>query len=88
MFPTGHRMTFHKYHRMEDIHGYLDYLAQTYPQLVTLTDIGRSLEGRPLRLVKISSGVPNAKAFWIDGGKIIKLIYFQIIDLRLGLSLW
>ncbi|KAI5712610.1 hypothetical protein M8J75_009829 [Diaphorina citri] len=64
----GHRMTFHKYHRMEDIHGYLDYLAQTYPQLVTLTDIGRSLEGRPLRLVKISSGVPNAKAFWIDGG--------------------
>ncbi|KAL1465084.1 hypothetical protein WDU94_004679 [Cyamophila willieti] len=64
----GHRMTFHKYHRMEDIHGYLDYLAQTYPQLVNITDIGRSLEGRPLKVIQIISGHPNAKRFWIDGG--------------------
>ncbi|KAL1122370.1 hypothetical protein AAG570_003775, partial [Ranatra chinensis] len=64
----GHRLTWQAYHRLDDIHGYLDYLAQTYPNLVTLGNLGSSVEGRPLKYVKISSGESNAKAFWIDGG--------------------
>ncbi|PNF39401.1 Carboxypeptidase B [Cryptotermes secundus] len=64
----GHRMTWQSYHRLADIHGYLDYLAQTYPQLVSLQTIGSSVEGRPLKVLKISSGSPGRPAIWIDGG--------------------
>lgn len=65
---TGHNMNWISYHRLNDIYGYLDYLAQTYPQLVTVNTVGTSVEGRPLKYAKISSGQPNAKSFWIDGG--------------------
>lgn len=64
----GHRMTWQSYHPLADIHGYLDYLAQTYPQFVTLQTIGTSVEGRPLKVLKISSNRPGSPAIWIDGG--------------------
>nr|XP_018898720.1 PREDICTED: carboxypeptidase B-like isoform X1 [Bemisia tabaci] len=64
----GHKLTFEHYHRVEDQHGYLDYLAETYKDYVTLESIGTSHEGRELKLIKISSGYPNASAIWIDGG--------------------
>lgn len=78
LYFVGHRMTFEHYHKMDDIHGYLDYLAQTYPQFVQLEDIGTSVEGRPLKVIKISSGVENPKSMWIDGGKCIELLNYLI----------
>lgn len=56
------------YHRMTDIHGYMDYLAATYPQNVTVTTIGKSVEGKPLKVLKFSSGQPNRPAIWVDAG--------------------
>ncbi|XP_065340580.1 carboxypeptidase B-like isoform X2 [Cloeon dipterum] len=65
----GHRMTFQNYHRVSDIHGYLDYLAQTFPDLVSVQTIGSSVEGRPLKLIKITGAKAGPKpAFYIDGG--------------------
>ncbi|EEB11557.1 carboxypeptidase A, putative [Pediculus humanus corporis] len=64
----GHRMTWHMYHRMSDIHGYLDYLTATYPDVCSLITIGHSVERRPLKVLKISSGNPNSKAIWMDSG--------------------
>jgi len=64
----GHRMSWESYHKLDDINGYLDYLGQTYPDLVSVGSAGNSVEGRPLKYIKISSGNPNAKSFWIDGG--------------------
>ncbi|XP_022916952.1 carboxypeptidase B-like [Onthophagus taurus] len=64
----GHRMTFTSYHRLSDIHNYLDYLAETYPSYCKVYVIGSSIEGRPLKLLKISNGNANNKAIWIDGG--------------------
>ncbi|OXU22503.1 hypothetical protein TSAR_005494 [Trichomalopsis sarcophagae] len=64
----GHRMEWTSYHRLEDIHGYLDYLANTYPQLCSVMTIGRSVEGRELKVLRISKGTANAPALWIDGG--------------------
>lgn len=61
-------MTWRAYHKMEDIHGYLDYLAETYPNLCTVYSIGRSVEGNDLKVLKISNGGSNNKAVWIDGG--------------------
>lgn len=61
-------MTWRSYHRLSDIYGYLDYLAETYPDTVTVGSVGNSVEGRQIKYIRISSGKPNAKKFWLDGG--------------------
>lgn len=48
-------MTWYRYHNFEDIAIYLDYLQLTYPDLVELIHIGRSFEGRPLMVAKVTS---------------------------------
>ncbi|KAK0089529.1 hypothetical protein PV325_006862 [Microctonus aethiopoides] len=72
MTNQGHSMTWKRYHRLGDIMKYLDYLASTYPSLVKLETIGRSYEGQPLKVVKISSGKKKSGAtkptVWIDAG--------------------
>jgi hypothetical protein len=62
-------MTWQSYHPLADINGYLDYLAQTYPQYVSLQTIGTSVEGRALKVLKISSNRAGSPAIWIDGGE-------------------
>ncbi|XP_038222553.1 zinc carboxypeptidase A 1-like isoform X2 [Zerene cesonia] len=64
----GHRMTWKQYHRIEDIHGFLDYLAKTYPAIVSVKSIGKSYEGRDLKVLRISNGQKTNKAVFIDGG--------------------
>ncbi|XP_013180157.1 PREDICTED: carboxypeptidase B-like [Papilio xuthus] len=64
----GHRMTWKQYHRVEDIHGFMDYLAKTYPKIVSVNSIGKSYEGRDLKVLRISDGKPTNKAVFIDGG--------------------
>ncbi|KAH9630240.1 hypothetical protein HF086_012425 [Spodoptera exigua] len=64
----GHRMTWKQYHRLEDIHGFMDYLAKTYPSIVSVKTIGKSHEGRDLKMLRISDGKPSNKAVFIDGG--------------------
>ncbi|XP_021192893.3 carboxypeptidase B [Helicoverpa armigera] len=64
----GHRMTWKQYHRLEDIHGFLDYLAKTYPSIVSVNSIGKSHEGRDLKVLRISDGKKTNKAVFIDGG--------------------
>ncbi|XP_029671098.1 carboxypeptidase B-like isoform X2 [Formica exsecta] len=64
----GHRMEWTTYHRLADINGYLDYLAETYPDFCSVQTIGNSIEGRPLKVLRISNGKSNAPAIWIDGG--------------------
>lgn len=66
----GHKMDWTSYHRLDDIYGYLSYLADTYPKTVQVTSIGSSSEGRPLKVVRISSDSSSGAkpAIWIDGG--------------------
>ena len=67
---SKHPMTWTEYHDQEDMEAYMDYLAETYPELVSIDDIGMSYEERPMRVLKIcKSGVCGQKpAIWIDGG--------------------
>lgn len=51
---NGHPMTWYRYHEYEDITKFMDYLQRTYPDIVELIHIGRSFEGRPLTIVKVS----------------------------------
>lgn len=50
----GHPMTWFRYHNFEDIAIYLDHLQITYPDIIDLIHIGRSFEGRPLIIAKVS----------------------------------
>ena len=65
----GHRMTWDSYHKNEDIDGYLEYLAKRYSDIVSLEDIGKSYEGRVMKVLKVcKGGCGNKPALWIDGG--------------------
>lgn len=61
-------MTWSAYHRLADIHDYLNFLGQAYPNLVKTKTIGTSVLGQNLVIVKISNGRQGNKAIWVDGG--------------------
>ncbi|KAF4529349.1 hypothetical protein B566_EDAN017361, partial [Ephemera danica] len=50
----------------DEIQTYLKKVAADYPQIATLIDIGKSYEGRPMRVLKLSSG-PGKCAIFFDG---------------------
>ena len=56
-------MTWDKYHSKEDMEEYLDYLANKYPELVSIEFIGKSFEGREMRVAKVNF---SNKTFNID----------------------
>ncbi|CAJ0944463.1 unnamed protein product, partial [Mesorhabditis belari] len=60
-----------QYHSFADVINYLNALAVTYPELVSVQPIGTTHEGRQIPLIKVTnkrlqSG--NKKAVWVDGG--------------------
>ncbi|CAG0886689.1 unnamed protein product [Darwinula stevensoni] len=64
---TPRAMDWTSYHRLVDIHGYMDQLAEDYPDMVTVMSIGSSYEDRDMKLIKVSTGSATQK-MWIDGG--------------------
>ncbi|XP_058835968.1 carboxypeptidase B-like [Topomyia yanbarensis] len=65
---NGHRMTWTAYHRLEDIHEWMEYLGKTYPDLCSTNSIGKSFQGRDMKVLRISNGNPSNAAVWMDGG--------------------
>ena len=66
---NGHRMTWDAYHPNEDINSYLEFLAVNQSSIVTLESIGKSYEGRDMKVLKICKDTCGHKpAIWIDGG--------------------
>nr|CAD7196850.1 unnamed protein product [Timema douglasi] len=54
-----------------DVNKYMDLLARSYPELVSIEEIGRTHENRTLRVLRISTarhGRRHRKAILIDGG--------------------
>jgi len=66
----GHNLTFERYHKINDIYKYVDYISQEYPELVEIITIGKSYEGLPLRVIRIrpDKSATNPNAIWVDGG--------------------
>ncbi|KAJ3643795.1 hypothetical protein Zmor_024215 [Zophobas morio] len=64
----GYRLTWNYYHNLDDIYDYLHYLETSFPKLCTVTTIGDSVEGRPIKLLRISNRNPNNKAIFVEGG--------------------
>lgn len=63
-----HSMTWYQYHSLEDMYEFFDYLERTY-NFVSIESIGKSYEGRDMKVVKVcKEGCGRKKAVWIDGG--------------------
>ncbi|XP_039098996.1 carboxypeptidase A1 [Hyaena hyaena] len=56
------------YHTLEEIHGFMDLLVAEHPRLVSKLQIGNTYEGRPIYVLKFSTGGNNRPAIWIDTG--------------------
>ncbi|ELK13851.1 carboxypeptidase A1 [Pteropus alecto] len=56
------------YHTLDEIYGFIDLLVAEYPQLVSKLQIGETFEGRPIYVLKFSTGGNNRSAIWIDTG--------------------
>ena len=59
----------------------MDSMAQRYPALVSVTQFGTSTEGRPMKVMKISTAGPssNRSAIWLDGG-LLTILLNNLID--------
>lgn len=62
---------FAAYKTLDEIEARLEQLAMQFPHLATLSTLGASLEGRPIRMLRISGPGPAAErgAFVINGGQ-------------------
>ncbi|XP_050075305.1 uncharacterized protein LOC126562763 [Anopheles maculipalpis] len=58
---NGHPLTWYRYHRYGDIVKFMHYLQRRYPQRVQLLHIGRSYEGRPVTVVRVSFATQRPK---------------------------
>ncbi|KAF7666927.1 hypothetical protein LDENG_00088280 [Lucifuga dentata] len=59
---------FSKYHSLSEIYRFQDMLVSENPNLVSKLVIGQSYEGRPLNVLKFSTGGSGRPAVWIDTG--------------------
>ena len=64
--PTG--MNWLSYQNFATINSWLDCLAASFPHKAEVREIGRSFEGRPLKVVRIGDGDTSKPAVFIDGG--------------------
>ncbi|XP_040584653.1 carboxypeptidase A1 [Mesocricetus auratus] len=56
------------YHTLDEIYEFIDLLVAENPQLVSKIQIGNTFEGRPIYVLKFSTGGTNRPAIWIDTG--------------------
>ncbi|XP_041852432.1 carboxypeptidase A5 [Melanotaenia boesemani] len=56
------------YHPINEIYSFQDMLVAENPNMVSKIVIGQSFEGRPLNVLKFSTGGTNRPAIWIDTG--------------------
>ncbi|XP_075945750.1 carboxypeptidase A5 [Anarhichas minor] len=59
---------FSRYHPINEIYSFQDMLVAENPNLVSKIVIGQSYQGRPLNVLKFSTGGTNRPAIWIDTG--------------------
>nr|CAD7592428.1 unnamed protein product [Timema genevievae] len=65
------KIIFDHYPRWNEVNKYMDLLARSYPELVSIEEVGRTHENRTLRMLRISTarhGRRHRKAILIDGG--------------------
>ncbi|KAM3965858.1 LOW QUALITY PROTEIN: carboxypeptidase B-like [Aphomia sociella] len=66
--PNIAPMDWKNYHRLEVIHSFIDNLECEYTSICTSGVIGQSLEGRDLKILKISNSNASNSCVWMDAG--------------------
>ncbi|ALC48900.1 CG3097, partial [Drosophila busckii] len=64
----GSGMHWNDYHDLEDIYAYMREIRAKFPDIVRLYSIGKTVEGRDLKVMRISENPREYKKIWIDGG--------------------
>ncbi|XP_021207336.1 carboxypeptidase B isoform X1 [Bombyx mori] len=59
-------MNWKKYHRLNVIYAFIDELERDYPAICTVSVIGQSVEGRDIKMLKISNSDARNSAIWLD----------------------
>jgi murein tripeptide amidase MpaA len=60
---------FDSYHPWEEVHAYMEDLAKEFPDLATISTIGNTYEGRPMKVITMSTDRRAKKpTLWFDGG--------------------
>uniref|UniRef100_A0A3Q3E9P5 Carboxypeptidase A1 n=2 Tax=Labrus bergylta TaxID=56723 RepID=A0A3Q3E9P5_9LABR len=57
-----------RYHTIDEIYSFQDMLVAENPNFVSKIVIGQSYQGRPLNVLKFSTGGSNRPAIWMDTG--------------------
>nr|XP_020668346.1 carboxypeptidase A1-like [Pogona vitticeps] len=60
--------SFSSYHTIEEIYSWMDDFVAENPDLVSKIEIGQSYEGRPIYVLRFSTGGDKRPAIWIDTG--------------------
>ncbi|XP_069763802.1 carboxypeptidase A1-like [Narcine bancroftii] len=68
MERTSSTFEYNKYHTLDEIYNWMDSMTFEFPGLVKKLQIGKSFEGRPLFVLKFSTGGTQRPAIWIDSG--------------------
>ncbi|KPI99904.1 Carboxypeptidase B [Papilio xuthus] len=61
-------MDWKKYHKLSVINGFIDDLEKDYPAICTVSVIGKSVEGRNIKMLKISNSDAGNSPVWVDAG--------------------
>ncbi|OAD60349.1 Carboxypeptidase B, partial [Eufriesea mexicana] len=64
---TSGKFPFTYYPNYKEVTDYLEYIANTHNDIATVYTIGHTYEGRPMKLLKLSTG-EKKRAIFIDGG--------------------
>ncbi|GBP50449.1 Carboxypeptidase B [Eumeta japonica] len=59
-------MNWKRYHRLDVVYSFLDELERDYPAICTVTVIGKTVEGRDIKMLKISNSDARNTAVWLD----------------------
>ncbi|XP_021192904.1 carboxypeptidase B isoform X2 [Helicoverpa armigera] len=59
-------MDWKKYHRLAVIYSFIDDLEKDYPAICTVSVIGKSVEGRDIKMLKISNSNASNSGVWLD----------------------
>ncbi|KAF9418889.1 hypothetical protein HW555_004409 [Spodoptera exigua] len=59
-------MDWKKYHRLSVIYAFIEELERDYPAICTVSVIGKSVEGRDIKMLKISNSNANNSGVWLD----------------------
>ncbi|CAK9294900.1 unnamed protein product [Gordionus sp. m RMFG-2023] len=60
---------FDRFPRFDQVEAWIDFLLQEYPELLEIIEIGKSYEGRIMKVLKVGKKTKSFKpAIWIDAG--------------------